>query len=158
ADHDPAFGGGEGGAHQCAGTLMMVLTTVTDGPSDSARPSSVVMASAPAVEKAWRACEMMVPTMVPPPPALMIASEPTCQNTFLAWAPLARITLRGKAAPGPPTVSEVAIWNTQVALALPCASSVRSLPWIRKVPAAAVYTPGASVRPARLPAPGSGPG
>ena len=46
--------------------------------------------------------------MVPPPPALMVAAEPTCQNTFFAWAPLVRITLLGKAAPGPPTVSEVA--------------------------------------------------
>ncbi len=100
---------------------------------------------------------MMVPTIVPPPAALIVAAVPTCQNTFLACAPLARMMLDGKAAPGPPTVSVVAIWNTHTALASPCASSVRLPPWIMKLPAPAVYTPGASVRLARLPAPGSGP-
>ena len=48
------------------------------------------------------------------------------------------LTLAGNAAPGPPTVSVVAIWNTQTALASPCASSVRFPPWIMNVPAAAV--------------------
>ena len=100
---------------------------------------------------------MTVPSKVPPPAALIVAALPTCQNTFLACAPLARMMLEGAAAPGPPTVSVVAIWKTQTALALPCASSVRLPPWIMKLPAAAVYTPGASVLFARLPAPGSGP-
>src|SRR3954471_15897840 len=87
----------------------------------------------------------------------MVAAEPTCQNTFLACAPLAMMMLAGAAAPGPPTVSVDAIWKTHTALASPCASSVRLPPWIMKLPAAAVYTPGASVLLARLPAPGSGP-
>src|SRR6478609_11262520 len=87
-------------AAQGAGTLITVFTTVTDGPSDISRPSTVVSPSAPAVETAMAACEMIVPTNVPPPPALIVAAVPTCQNTFLACAPLVRITLLGKAAPG----------------------------------------------------------
>jgi len=117
---------------------MTVLTMVTEAPSESSRPLSVVIAAAPAVEIATPDCVMMVPTIVPPPPALMVAALPTCQNTFLAWAPLARMMLDGNAAPGPPTVSDVAIWNTHTALALPCASRVRLPPWIRKLPAADV--------------------
>src|SRR5215218_7278616 len=95
-----------GGADQ--GTLITVLTIVTEAPSDSTRPLMVTRAALPGVEIAAPDCEMMVPTIVPPPAALMVAALPTCQNTFLACAPLARITLEGKAAPGPPTVSVVA--------------------------------------------------
>ena len=86
---------------QGAGTLMTVFTRVTEAPSESARPLSVVIAALPAVENEAPACEMIVPTMVPPPPALIVAKVPTCQNTFFASAPLARMMLRGKAAPAP---------------------------------------------------------
>ena len=88
---------------------MTVFTIVTDAPNESARPFSVTIATLPAVENDTPDWEMMVPTMVPPPPALMVAALPTCQKTFLACAPLARMTLCGNAAPGPPTVSVVAI-------------------------------------------------
>src|SRR6185369_1454313 len=128
-----------------------------DAPRDSTRPSSVTSVTLPGVEIAAPDWAMMVPTIVPPPAALTVAALPTCQNTFLACAPLVRMTLEGNAAPGPPTVSVVAIWNTHAALALPWASRVRLPPWIMKLPAPAVYTPGASVKLARLPAPGSGP-
>ena len=105
---------------------MTVLTIVTEAFSASARPLSVVIARLPAVEIVVAADEMMVPTMVPPPAALIVAALPTCQKTFFGCAPPARITLRG--APAAPTVSVLAIWNTQTALALPPASSVRSAP------------------------------
>ena len=78
--------------------------------------------------------------MVPPPAALIVAVLPTCQKTFLACAPLVRMTLRG--APDAPTVSVLAIWNTQIALASPCASKVRSDPVIMNEPAAALYMSG----------------
>jgi hypothetical protein len=45
-----------------------------------------------------------------------------------------RMMLCGAATPGPPTVSDWAIWNTNTALASPCASSVRSPPSTRNVP------------------------
>src|SRR3954469_1689352 len=127
---------GWGAADQ--GTLITVLTMVTEALSDRTRPLMVVRLDAPAVEIAAPDWLMMVPTIVPPPPALMTAALPTCQNTFLACAPFARITLDGKAAPGPPTVSVVAIWKIQAAFASPCASSVRSPPWIMKEPGAEV--------------------
>ena len=90
---------------------------VTDALSANALPLSVVIAALPAVENVTPAEAMMVPTMVPPPAPLIVAMLPTCQNTFLACAPLIRMTLRG--APDAPTVSELAIWNTQIALASP---------------------------------------
>ena len=105
---------------------------------ETPRPFSVDIATLPAVEIATPAWEMMVPTMMPPPPALMVAALPTCQKTFFACAPLASVTLCGNAAPGPPTVSVVAIWKTQTAFALPCASSVRLPPRIRNEPDDAV--------------------
>src|ERR1700722_10003842 len=117
---------------------------VTDAFSDSALPLSVTIAAFPIVEKETPDDAMMVPTIVPPPAPLIVAKLPTCQNTFLACAPLIRITLRG--APGAPTVSELAIWNTQTALASPCASRVRSDPVIRNEPDADLYVPGASTR------------
>jgi hypothetical protein len=68
---------------------------------------------------------------------------------------LINVTLRGTAAW--PTVRVVAIWNTNTAFELPCASKVRS-PWvIEKVPPAEVYVPGASVKLPSSPAPGSDP-
>ena len=90
----------------------------------------------------------MVPTMVPPPAALIVAALPTCQKTFLAWAPLIRMTLRG--APAAPTVREDAIWKTQTAFALPWASRVRSDPVSRSEPPAGFQTPGARVSPPKL--------
>ena len=82
--------------------MMTVSTRVTDAPRDKTRPCSVTMLVLPAVEKEAPCCEMMVPTMVPPPAALMVAKLPTCQNTFLARAPPDRVMLCGAAAPGPP--------------------------------------------------------
>src|ERR1700686_5038102 len=114
---------------------------VTDALRDRARPSRVTRATLPGVEKLTPAEAMMVPTMVPPPAALMVAELPTYQNTFLACAPLTRMMLRG--APGPPTVSELAAWNIQMALVSPWASSVRSEPVRMYEPPAALYMPGA---------------
>src|SRR5271170_5845685 len=108
---------------------------VTDALSPRALPSSVVIAAFPAVENVTPADAIIVPTIVPPPAALIVALLPTCQNTFLACAPLIRITLRG--APAAPTVSVLAIWKTQIAFASPWASRVRSDPVIRKDPPAA---------------------
>ena len=96
---------------------MTVLTMVTDALSPSARPLSVTMAVLPGVENDTPEDAMIVPTIVPPPAALIVAKLPTCQNTFLACAPLTRMILRG--APGAPTVRLLAIWNTQMALASP---------------------------------------
>src|SRR3954463_10241251 len=110
---------GECDATYGAGTLMTVLTIVTDAPSDSTLPFRVARLTLPTVENDAPACEMMVPTIVPPPAALMVAELPTCQNTFLACAPPARMMLCGAATPGPPTVSACAIWNTNTALASP---------------------------------------
>src|SRR4029077_20130315 len=103
-----------------AGTLITVFTMVTDATSDSALPFSVVIVAFPAVENVTPAEAMMVPTMVPPPAALIVAWLPTYQNTFLASAPLTRMTLRG--APASPTVRLLAIWNTHTAFASPLAS------------------------------------
>ena len=72
---------------------MTVSTRVTEAPSDSTLPLRVTTATLPTVENAAPAEEMMVPTIVPPPPALIVAAVPTCQNTFLAWAPPARMML-----------------------------------------------------------------
>ena len=74
---------------------MTVLTTVTDAFRPSALPFSVVIVALPAVENVTPEEAIMVPTMVPPPAALIVAALPTCQKTFLAWAPLIRMTLRG---------------------------------------------------------------
>ena len=97
--------------------------------SDKARPSSVSTATLPTVEKTAPDWAMMVPTMVPPPAALMVAELPTRQNMFPACAPPARMMLRG--APAAPTVSVLAAWKIQTALGLPPASRVRSDPVIK---------------------------
>src|SRR6185437_11272123 len=83
-----------------AGTLMTVLTMVTEAFNASARPLSVTTAALPGVENDTPEDAMIVPTIVPPPAALIVAKLPTCQNTFLACAPLTRMILRG--APGAP--------------------------------------------------------
>jgi len=122
-----------------------VFTRVTDALRPKALPSSVVIVALPAVENVTPAGAMIVPAIVPPPAPLSVAALPTCQNTFLACAPLIRMTLRGN--PGAPTVRELAIWNTQIAFASPWASKVRSDPVSRNAPPAAVYVPGARVSP-----------
>ena len=66
---------------------MTVLTIVTEAFSASARPLIVVIARLPGVEIVVAADEMMVPTMVPPPAALIVAELPTCQKTFFGCAP-----------------------------------------------------------------------
>jgi hypothetical protein len=52
---------------------------VTEALSPNARPLRVVMVALPAVEKVTPAEAMMVPTIVPPPAALMVAELPTCR-------------------------------------------------------------------------------
>ena len=59
----------------------------------------------------------------------IVAELLTCQNTFLACAPPARITLPPEAdgkGPEPTEVKEDPTWNIQTAFASPCASRVRS--------------------------------
>ena len=114
---------------------MTVFTMVTDAFRANALPFSVTIAALPAVEIVVAPEEIMVPTMVPPPATLIVAALPTRQKTFLAWAPLFRRTLRG--APGAPTVSVLAVWNTQEALGLPWPSRTRSDPVIWNEPPAA---------------------
>src|ERR1700732_4615511 len=109
---------------------------VTEALSPNALPLSVVIAALPTVENVTPAAAMMVPTMVPPPAALIVAALPICQNTFLACAPPIRITLRG--APGAPTVSVLAVWTTQRAFAPPLPARVRSDRVIRNEPLAAL--------------------
>ena len=111
-----------------AGTLMTVFTMVTDAfkPKRSAiQHRNVGLVALPGLDNVTPALAMMVPTMVPPPATLIVAALPTCQKTFLAWAPLIRFTLATPGPVGSPTVSELPIWKTQTALALPWASSVR---------------------------------
>ena len=67
-----------------AGTFTTVFTIVTDAFSPRALPFSVTKSTLPAVENVTPAEAMMVPTMVPPPPALIVAALPTCQKTFFA--------------------------------------------------------------------------
>jgi hypothetical protein len=74
---------------------MTVFTIATDAFSASARPFNVATSVFPGVENVIAIDAMMVPTIVPPPAGLVVAVLPTCQNTFLACAPLIRITLRG---------------------------------------------------------------
>ena len=63
---------------------MTVFTSVVEAFSASARPLSVTSATLPAVEKVMPLDAMIVPAMVPPPAALIVAELPTCQKTFLA--------------------------------------------------------------------------
>ena len=109
---------------------MTVFTMVTDAFRPNALPFSTVSVLLPAVENVTPAGAIMVPTIVPPPAPLMVAALPTCQKTFLAYAPWMSRTLRGDVSP---TVSAAAVWKTQTALALPWASSVRGPPVISKV-------------------------
>src|ERR1700733_7549141 len=128
---------------------------VTDALSPNALPLSVVIAALPAVENVTPADAIMVPTMVPPPAPLIVAWAPTCQKTFLACAPLIKMTLRG--APAAPTMRVEAAWKTQTAFESPCPSKVRSDPVSKNAPAAALYVPGGRVRPPSWPAFGSAP-
>src|SRR5687767_12679581 len=113
-----------------AGTLITVLTIVTEALSASALPFKVLQQGWPAVENVVDADEMMVPTIVPPAAGLIVALLPTCQKMFFGCAPPTRMTLRGSA--GAPTIRVLAIWKTQTASGLPCASRVRSEPVNRK--------------------------
>ena len=121
----------------------MVLTMVTDAVRPMARPTKVVWMVWPAVEMVTPAGAMMVPTMVLP--SSIRAALPTCQNTFLACAPLIKNTRRGVAVS--PTVSAAELWKTHTALASPCASSVRSPVVMSNVPPAEVYTAGGNTKP-----------
>ena len=56
--------------------LMTVLTMVIDPDKASTLPFIVVIAVTPAVEIVAPACEMMVPTMVPPPRMPLIVAAP----------------------------------------------------------------------------------
>ena len=58
---------------------MTVFTMVTEGPRDNTLPLSVTIVRLPAVENTAPVWEMRVPTIVPPPAALMVAALPTCQ-------------------------------------------------------------------------------
>jgi hypothetical protein len=72
---------------------MTVFTIVTEETKDSALPSSVNTGEGPAVENTTPELAIIVPTIVPPPAALIIAVEPTCQKMFFGWALPARIML-----------------------------------------------------------------
>ena len=63
---------------------MTVFTIVTEAFRANALPFSVTITTLPAVENVVAAEEIMVPTMVPPPAALIVAALPTCQKTFFA--------------------------------------------------------------------------
>ena len=63
---------------------MTVFTIVTEETRDNALPSSVSTLTLPTVENTTPELAIIVPTMVPPPPALIVAAVPTCQKTFLA--------------------------------------------------------------------------
>src|SRR5580692_103006 len=76
----------------------------------------------------------------------MVAELPTCQKTFAASAPPARMTWRPEV-----VVSVEAIWKIQTALALPPASSVRS-PDDMASEEVDLYRPGGRVCPPMFPA------
>jgi hypothetical protein len=67
-------------------TVITVLTSVTEAPRLNTLPLRTVKATLPAVEKAAPALQMIVPSISPPPAALMTAEDPTCQYTFAAFA------------------------------------------------------------------------
>src|SRR4249920_2601159 len=97
--------------------MMTVLVMVTEALRPTALPFKVTIATLPTVENETADEAMMVPSMVPPPAPLIVAEVPTRQKMFLDWAPLIRMMLRGAA--GAPTVSVLAVWNTQVAFGSP---------------------------------------
>ena len=55
---------------------MTVLTIVTEAPSETALPFSVTVLTLPAVENDAPAWDRIVPAMVPPPAALIVAKLP----------------------------------------------------------------------------------
>jgi hypothetical protein len=85
---------------------MMVFDMVVDAVKAITLPSIVTMfatvAGSPEVEIAIPYCEITVPTNIPPPDGLITAPGKfsTTQKTWLAKAPLFRITLTGVAAYG----------------------------------------------------------
>lgn len=98
-------------------------TVVSATFSEAMNPATINMVTAPlspqnsAIKGCYRciasgrectpAGAKMVPTIVPSSAPLSVAALSTCQNTFLACAPLIRMTLRGN--PGASIVSEFAI-------------------------------------------------
>ena len=82
---------------------------VTDATSEIALPFNTVCTIFPEVEKVTPAEEMIVPVIIPPPAALMVAELPTYQYTFLAWAWFINTTLRAPAGPAIPTVRAAAV-------------------------------------------------
>ncbi len=86
-----------------AGALMTVFTIVTEASKASSLPLIVVTAATPAVETDIPNSRDDGSHYRPPPiTPLIVAELPTCQKTFLAWAPLIRRILSG--ADGVPTV------------------------------------------------------
>src|ERR1017187_2696273 len=83
----------------------------------SARPSKVELAF---IE--MEAYAMMVPLKTEEVPR--VAELPTCQKTFLAWAPPVKMTL-----PLTATVSVLAIWKTQTSPGPPESVSSRVMPY-----------------------------
>ena len=88
---------------------MVVFTIVTDATKEIALPFNTVCTALPAVEKVMPAEEMIVPLMMPPPAALIVAALPTYQYTFLGKAPLIIFTVRAPAGPATPTVNPAAV-------------------------------------------------
>ena len=60
--------------------MIVVSTKVTDAPKDNALPFSVTIAVLPTVEKTAPAWVIMVPTIVPPPAALIVAALPLVRS------------------------------------------------------------------------------
>ena len=88
---------------------MVVFTIVTEATKEIALPFSTVCVAFPAVEKVMPSFEMIVPDIIPPPAALMVAALPTYQYTFLGDPPFIITTLRAPAGPAIPTVRPAAV-------------------------------------------------
>jgi hypothetical protein len=80
---------------QC-GTLIAVLTNVTTAPKDSTLPFSVTTDTLPAVENEAPAWEIMVPSMVPPPPAFARREYSASICTFYLYISAIDHLLRGR--------------------------------------------------------------
>jgi uncharacterized membrane protein len=88
---------------------MVVFTIVTEATREMALPFNTVCTAFPGVEKVIPALEMIVPDIIPPPAALIVAALPTYQYTFLGNPPLIITTLRAPAGPAIPTVRPAAV-------------------------------------------------
>jgi hypothetical protein len=122
----------------CYGAVTVLLSNVTAALRARALPCRLV----PVFKvTAWRA--MIVPLKMEFVPR--VAELPTCQNTFLAWAPPDNTTWVL-----PKVVSVEAIWKMKTAFASPWASSV-TFPADKMTVLEFFYRPGAKVRPLRSP-------